>query len=196
MNTDRERSARITSRKTLHEGFARLDLLHISVRSPAGSAEIEREVHSHGHVAALLPVDPGRGTGVLVRQFRTAPFLADEDAWIPEIPAGLLDEESPAACAEREAGEETGLEIREVEPLGATWSSPGALFERVHLFWGRYEGPPPAAHAGLDEEAELIEVSEMPLAEIRRMCIDGRIEDAKTVIAVLRLAALRPDLFG
>lgn len=191
-----DRSARLISRERLREGFIALDLLRLAIRSPAGEAEVSREVHSHGHVAALLPVDPARRTGALVRQFRTAPFLAEEEAWLLEIPAGLLDDEPPEDCARRETGEETGLAVRDLRSLGAIWPSPGALFERIHLFWGLYEGAPPARHAGLEEEAEMIEVVELPLAEIRAMCIDGRVADAKTALAVLRLAALEPALFA
>lgn len=194
--TDRhDRSARLLSQSTIHEGFIRLDRLRIAIRSPAGSAEVSREVHSHGHAAALLPVDPVRRMATLVSQFRLAPFIAGEDAWLIEAPAGLLDGEPPQTCAERETTEETGLRVREVRSLGTTWSAPGVMFERVHLFWGVYDAPPPSRHAGLEEEAEMIEVIEMPLAEIRAMCIDGRIGDAKTALAVLRLAALEPNLF-
>lgn len=195
MTQDPERSARILSHRSLHSGFVKLDLYHLAVSSPAGSAEIEREVHSHGHVAAILPVDEARRMGTLVRQFRAGPFLDGEEAWLMEVPAGLLDDEPPEDCATREAGEETGLEVSGIEGLGNLWTSPGSVLERVALFWGRYEGPPPARHAGLEEEAELIEVCELPLKEIRAMCIDGRIVDAKTAVSVLRLAALRPALF-
>lgn len=195
MSNDPERSARLIARERLHDGFITLDRLRLAIRSPAGEAEVTREVHSHGHVAALLPVDPARHMGTLVRQFRPAPFLEDEEAWTLEMPAGLLDHEPPQDCASREAGEETGLQVRELRSLGAIWPSAGSLVERIHLFWAAYDGPPPARHAGLEEEAEMIEVVELPLAEIRAMCIDGRIADAKTALAVLRLAALEPALF-
>ncbi|ESR22905.1 NUDIX domain-containing protein [Lutibaculum baratangense] len=196
MSKDQSRSATILSSEPLYRGFVKLDLLRIAVSSPAGRAVIEREVHSHGHVAALLPVDPRRGRATLVRQFRTAPFLDGSEPWCLEMPAGILDDHSAQACAERETQEETGLEVRDVAGLGHVWTSPGAVLERVHLFWGLYDGPPAAETGGLDEESEMIEVVELPLANIREMCLDGRIEDAKTVVAVLRLMASRPDLFA
>ena len=187
---------RIVEQHPLSEGFVTLTSMTVEVPWQGKTQRLVREIHYHGHVAAILPVDPSRGVGLLIRQFRVTPFLDGADPWLWEVPAGLLEGDPPDRCARKEAHEEAGIDIRTAEPLGDVLSSPGIVRECVYLFWGTYEGPPPAATGGLDHEGEMIEVHEFPLAEIARMAEDGEIVDAKSAIAVFRLKARRPDLFA
>ncbi|MEJ8572913.1 NUDIX hydrolase [Microbaculum marinum] len=187
---------RIVREETLSDGFVRLD--HLLVEAPwgGGTVRLDREVHFHGHGAAVLPVDPARAAGILIRQFRVPAFLDDGDGWLWEVPAGLLDGDSPEQCALKEAREETGVAVESLESLGDSLSSPGVMRERIHLFWGTYSVPPSSATGGLDHEGEMIEVHELPLVEIARMAVDGEIVDSKSAMIVFRLMARRPDLFG
>jgi GDP-mannose pyrophosphatase NudK len=186
---------RVVAEEELYRGFVRLSRVTVEIRWQGDMRQLAREIHDHGHVAAILPVDPGRGTGILIRQFRVTPFLDGEDGWMWEIPAGLLDGETPERCAGREAQEETGVTVSGIASLGTVWTSPGIVKERVHLFWGRYSGPPPAATAGLDHENEMIEVHELPMSEIAGRLDAGQISDAKSALTLHRLRRLRPDLF-
>ncbi|HSM18780.1 MAG TPA: NUDIX hydrolase, partial [Hyphomicrobiales bacterium] len=103
----------------------------------------------------------------------------------------------PAECARHEALEETGYEVADLEPVGAVFSSPGTLTERMHLFLARY-APDGRAHdgGGVDHEGEDIEVLEYPLDELARMAADGTIIDAKTLVVIERLRRRRPELFS
>lgn len=105
-----------------------------------------------------------------------------------ELPAGTLDrEESIADAAARELMEETGYRAGSIEPVGALWMSPGILRERMHLFVARHlEAGPQALEPG-----ESITTRVVPWDEAVAMCLDGRIEDAKTVAAILRFDGLR-----
>lgn len=193
---DGGRGPRVVSEEPLYSGFVRLSRVVLELSWDGHLHRVTREIHDHGHVAAVVPVDPARGMGILIRQFRAAPFLDGGDGWLWEVPAGLLDGDAPEDCASREAEEETGLGVTRLESLGVVWTSPGIVKERVHLYWGVYDGPPPADTAGLGHEGEMIEVHELPLAEVAARLDAGQITDAKSAIALHRLRALRPDLFA
>lgn len=186
---------RITDRETLYSGFVELNRVGIEFDWGGKRRHIEREIHDHGNVAAIVPVDPKRQRVLLIRQFRAGPFLDGEDGWLWEIPAGIIHEEAPEECAVREAKEETGAALRTVSPLGAIWPSPGLVKEKVHLFWGVYEGPPPSATGGMEDESEFIEVHELPVVEVISRLDAGEIGDGKSALALYLLRAQRPDLF-
>jgi ADP-ribose pyrophosphatase len=63
--------------------------------------------------------------------------------------------------------------------------SPGILHERMHLFVAEELVPGPQAL----EPGEHIRTRVVPVAEAVSMCLDGRIEDAKTVAGLLLWAA-------
>jgi len=161
-----------------------IDLTLDRVRLPNGLERDLELVHFAGAAAVvpLLATADGEQV-VLIRQYRYA-----TGGWLLEIPAGKLDgDEEPAACAHRELAEETGYRAAELEPLGWIWSTPGATDERVSLFAAR--GLTAGAHQR--EADEVIELVRLPLAEAVRRAAEGEIPDAKTVCALLRLAARR-----
>jgi ADP-ribose pyrophosphatase len=164
----------VSEAKTIHRGT----IVHLRLeraRLPGGP-EIELEVVRHSGAAAVVALDE-RGHVTLIRQFRHA---AGGTIW--EVPAGRLDAgEAPEACARRELEEEVGLRAAEVEPLGTILTTPGFCDERIHLFLARRLSTVETRRE-LDEAIE--EVVVMPLAEAVSMAIDGRIADAKTVIAL------------
>ncbi len=103
-----------------------------------------------------------------------------------EIPAGRLDTgENPLETAKRELAEEAGLEADQWDSLGRMISSPGVFTEVVHLYLAR----------GLSRTATAVETGEIftvgwrPLAAAGAAALAGEIEDAKTVIALLRACA-------
>lgn len=105
-----------------------------------------------------------------------------------ELPAGTLDRvESLAAAAARELAEETGYRAGRLEPAGAFWMSPGILRERMHLFVAEDLEPGPQSL----EPGEQIRTRVVPFEDAVSMCLDGRIEDAKTIAGILRVAARR-----
>ena len=134
-----------------------------------------REVVRVHDAAAVLPVTPS-GDVLLVRQFRPAARRA-----VLEIPAGLLDVEGeePAECAARELYEETGHRAASIDRLAGIFPSPGSWTEFVHIFVARAGAEP----EGAPEDG--IEVIRRPLSEMVAEARAGRIDDAKTALALL-----------
>ena len=184
----------IRSVKTLYEGWGKLLLAEI--RLPDGGT-IKREIEDHGQAVAVLPYDPVRRVAMLLRQFRAPAFLAAGHDAMLEVPAGVLDEDDPEDCARREAFEEVGLRLGELEPLGIGWAMPGISTEHMHLFLAPYgEADRTGRGGGLEAEQENITPEEIGLDELGRMAGEGRIPDMKTHLLALMLRARHPELFA
>ena len=149
-----------------------------------------REVFDRKHAAAVLPIDPVRGTVILIRQFRLPPFLTGYRKPLVEVIAGALDGDEPETCARREAVEEAGVGIYDLKEVCHCFMSPGAVTERMHLYVAHYSAESRTADGGgLADEGEDIEVLELPLGDAVAMIARGEICDAKTII-LLQYAAL------
>lgn len=158
---------------------------------------VSRQIELHGEVAVVLPYDPVRRKALLVRLLRVPPLYAQGLQAITEAPAGLLDPgETAEDAGRREAMEETGVRLGQLEPVGSYWSTPGISTERMWLFLAAYtEADRSGAGGGVAEEHEGIEVLEVGLDELGRRLDDGRIDDLKTLALVQALKLRRPDLF-
>ena len=182
---------RIRDVKTLSDKRYKLSEYAFDYRRGDGTWQHQhREVFDRGHAAAVLPIDPARGTVILVRQFRLPAHLSGHTAPLVEAIAGALDGDAPEDCARREAMEEAGVEVSELECVFHCFMSPGAVTERMHLFVGRYSAASRTAEGGgLRDEGEDIEVLELPLARALEMAANGEICDAKTIM-LLQWAAM------
>jgi 8-oxo-dGTP pyrophosphatase MutT (NUDIX family) len=142
----------------------------------------ELEVVHHPGGAAVVAIDTEMRV-CLLRQYR---YVAE--GWIWELPAGKLEpDEPPLTTAQRELVEEAGVSAESWESLGTYLSSPGIFTEVLHLFLALNLQPTQSAH----EHAEVIEVHWIPLEEARQWALDGRINDGKTIIGLIR--ALQRD---
>ncbi|HLA64514.1 MAG TPA: NUDIX hydrolase [Rhodothermales bacterium] len=172
-------SETLKSRTLVYDGVM-LKVNRDTVEVDDGTERV-REWVAHPGAAAVVPIYPD-GSTVLVRQFRYATgrsFL--------EVPAGKLDVEGedPAEAACRELEEEAGVRAETITALGATWPCIGYSNEVIHLFLaeGLTEGK------SMDDPGERVEVVRMPFTEAVRMAQAGELDDAKTVVALLRAAA-------
>jgi ADP-ribose pyrophosphatase len=141
--------------------------------------QLEMEIIRHPGAAAIVPVDEN-GNVIMLKQYRHA---VGRHIW--EIPAGTLDDgEEPLACARRELIEETGFCAESWEYLGAVTPVPSYSDEKIDLFFARNLSP---ATQKLEQD-EIIQVQKLPLQKIVRMVLDGRIEDAKTIAGIMKVA--------
>ena len=143
-----------------------------------------REAYDRGNGAVILLYNRARRTVVLTRQFRYPTFTnGNPGGMMIEAPAGLLDEDDPAACIRRETEEETGYRVRDVHKVFEAYMSPGSVTERLFFFVGEYEPRDQISSGGGDQrEGEDIEVLELPFTEALAMMASGAIRDAKTIM--------------
>ena len=140
-------------------------------------AVVKREVVQHPGGVTVLPIDD-RGDCYMVRQFRYPMGRA-----MLEAPAGKLEYgEDPIECAARELSEETGFTADELLYLGACCTSPGFSTEVLHIYLAR------GLHAGSShpDQDEFLNVEKLSLDTLCDMVMSGDIDDAKTIIAVLK----------
>ncbi len=180
--------------RTVHSGW--LDLHLVGLTGPDGEP-YERYVEDHGRAAAVLPYNPATKMALLVTMPRAALLFAGGGD-VLEAPAGLIDDgETGLESARRELVEEAGLEVDDLEPVGAILSSPGISTERIDLFLAAYsDDQRTGAGGGLESENENITVVEMPLADLWALMESDAAADAKTRVLVQALRIRRPDLFS
>jgi ADP-ribose pyrophosphatase len=167
-------------RRVIYRG-RKIDLALQMVRLADGS-EAEREVVLHRGAVALVPM-VDRDHVCLVRNQRYAVGRT-----LLEVPAGTLDPgETPEGTAVRELREETGYEAGLLTQISHWFVSPGVISERMFLFLCEDLRPGPTSHQP-DETLEPVVVA---WDEAVRMVRDGRIEDAKTMLAILICDRLR-----
>ena len=119
---------------------------------------------------------------LLERQYRHA---AQSMMW--ELPAGRIDDgETTLTAAKRELLEETGYSARQWKRILHFYVSPGFLDETMTIYLAR------GLQAGeaQPEPDEKIATRFFTLSEAKRMALNGRIRDAKTISGILWLAQM------
>ncbi len=161
-------------RRVIYKG-KKIDLVLHPVTLSDGTVA-EREVVIHRGAVALLPM-VDRDHVCLVKNERYAVGKT-----LLEVPAGTLDPgESPDNTAGRELREETGYTAGKITRIAEWWVSPGVMSERMYLYLCEQLTPGPTEHQA-DERLEPLVV---PWSEALAMVGDGRIEDAKSMLAIL-----------
>ncbi len=147
----------------------------LQVKLPDGRMAIRDVVRHPGAVAVVALTEEGQIS--LVRQYRTALGRVTV-----EIPAGkLAPGEDPLACAERELKEETGFTAQKMAYLTTIATSAGFADELIHIYMATGLK---LAESSPDAD-EFINVDLVDVGELVDAVLDGRIEDAKTVVGAL-----------
>lgn len=165
------------NKNTIWQGDAwRLEVY--GFESPEGNIT-EKGVIKHPGSVVIVPL---MGNQVLMlHQYRIS-----LDEVILELPAGTREEDEDwLSCAQREVREEAGHRADKWISLGNVWPAPGLTNEEMAIFLATDLSPAPL-EADFDEE---IEVVPYQLSELVEMALDGRLRDAKSVVAILRTAA-------
>jgi ADP-ribose pyrophosphatase len=153
-----------------------------TVRTLPGGDQMEVAYIDHPGAIVVVPwlENGARSQILMLHQFR--PALGKS---ILELPAGTRESrEAWEACAQRELREETGYGAEQLISLGRCWPAPGVSNESmlIYLASGLHHDPLP------QDEDEEIEVVPYDFAELLSMALDGRLEDAKSVVGILRTA--------
>ncbi len=147
------------------------------VKLPNGNIST-REVVEHPGGVGIIPITDEQEV-IMVRQFRK-PL----ETVTLEIPAGKLSYgEDPYVCGVRELEEETGYKAKRVESLGSIYTSPGFANEILHLYMATdlYKG------VFNPDEDEFVETEVITLEKLVEMIMQGEVQDAKSIIAILRV---------
>lgn len=154
-----------------------LSLYRDDVALPDGGRGVREYIRHVGAVCVVPVTDDGRV--VIEKQFRY-PF----QSVLTEIPAGKLDakDEPPEDAARRELREETGAMAAELIPLGDYYPTCAYSDEVIHMYLARGLS---FGDRALDED-EFLNVQLVPLEDVYRDVMAGKIKDGKTQTAVLK----------
>jgi nudix-type nucleoside diphosphatase (YffH/AdpP family) len=189
---------RVTDVELLAAGWHVLRKTTFEYTDAAGSTSTQqRETYDRGNGATALLFDRERRTVLLTRPFLYPVYVNDHlDGMLIEPAAGLRDDDDPLTAIRREAAEETGVEIGEVQHVYDVYMSPGSVTERIHFFAAPYDASARRQErGGLEAEGEDIELLELGIDEALTWIRDGRIQDAKTIM-LLHWAVLEGPFAG
>lgn len=182
-------------KETIHyQGFVTLKSFQVQHKLYAGGwgPSLRRELVMRTPAAAVLLYDPVRDEVVLVEQFRAGAIDDPAGPWMLELVAGLVEpEECFESLVKREAQEEAGLQVYDLERICEYYPSPGASDERLVLFCGHVDASAAGGIHGLAEEGEDICVKVYPRKKTVELMKQGRVNNAATIIALQWLELTR-----
>lgn len=153
---DRVMDVAVSPSVTIAKGYLPYERYDIAIiRDHDETLRQQRDVLRAGRVAAVLPVDLGRGEIVLLRQFRLPAHLATGHGEMVEIVAGRIDgDERAVAAAARECREEIGIVPDRLIELYSVLPTPGITDELVTFFLGFIDSSKVPRRGGLADEHE------------------------------------------
>lgn len=186
-------------RGAISGGFLRLQEMMLQHRRFDGemSERMNRDVLVGFDAAFVLPYDPVRDHVCLVEQFRVGPAARGAaNPWMLEPIAGMIDpHEAPIDTATREAVEEAGLHLRDLEKMFEGYASPGSSTDYFHFYIGMADLPLEAAgQFGLASEQEDIRTHIVPFAQAMDLIESGEIAVAPLITMLLWLSHHRGRL--
>ncbi len=161
------------------------------------SGTLKREAFIGIDAALVLPYDPVRDRVLLVEQVRMGPAVRhDPNPWMLEPAAGMIDaRETPEQAAIRETMEETGVELRHLEPSGNFYASPGASTDYFYTYVGICDLPNDQSYTGgLADEAEDLRLHTLSFDDALALSDNGEIAVAPLVLLLNWLARHRERL--
>lgn len=171
--------------RTLVRNGKIIDYYEDTVQVPNGNI-VKWDFIGHKGAAAMLAVRED-GKLLMVRQWRNA-----LDRYTLEIPAGGLNsiDEPTKDAARRELEEETGYIAGEIRFLVRIHTTVAFCNEKIDIYLAR--NLKKRVSQNLDED-EFIDVKACDLEELLQMIYDGKIEDSKTISAIMTYKSMLTD---
>lgn len=180
-----------------YDGFFKVRELQLRHRKFDGSwsPTLRRELVLRHDAVGVLIYDPHRDEIALVEQFRVGAMKRNSNPWLLELVAGLIDSDEDAEqVARREAIEEAGCAVSEMELVCEYFSSPGGNNEYFYLYCGHCDLQNAGGVFGLPEEGEDIRVHVFAVDAALQMLQRGEMHNAHTIIALQWLQLHRQRL--
>lgn len=179
--------------KNLYNGFLKIDKYHLRQQKPNGewTDTFTREVMVRGNAAAVLIHDPVLDKFLFTKQLRTG-SLEKGNPFITEIVAGMIDKgETGKQAIEREAIEESGINIFNIEYINKFYPSVGGTTEEVEVYYAEADLSNVEQWKGCPEENEIIEVVTYSKKETFEKLKNGELGTASNQIALYWFMAFK-----
>ncbi|MBB1385964.1 MULTISPECIES: NUDIX domain-containing protein [Pseudoalteromonas] len=186
--------------KNLYKGFFQVNLYEFEHALFAGGTSqlISREILERGDAIAVLPYDPVSDSILLIEQIRIGAIKSKHSPWLLECIAGMTDGSTDyESVVKKEAYEEAGLELTELEFMLSYLSSPGGTTERLYLYLARADlSQVKSGVYGLESEGEDIKTHVLSVDDALMRLNNGEMDNAATVICMQWLALNREKMKG
>ena len=187
----------VIARERCFNGFLKLVSYRLRHSLFAGgwSHAIERERIERLNAVAAILYDAIRDRIVMVEQFRIGALEHGRGAWTLEPVGGILNRgERADEAVKREALEEAGLEIQELEHIATYHVSPGVSADRIRLFCGLVDAEKAVGIHGIKGEGEETRVRVIDAEHAISGLYSGSIDVSSAIIGVQWLASNRDRL--
>ncbi|MGX5202741.1 NUDIX domain-containing protein [Aliikangiella sp. IMCC44632] len=177
----------LVKKESMYAGYFQLNRYSYQIELYQGgwSPVFQREVFERGHAAAALLIDQANEKVVLVEQFRPGAVGFNQNPWLIELVAGIIEtDETPEEVIRRESVEEAGCEVKRLKPLYQYLVTPGGSTESVCLFLAEVDATNLVEVAGLEFENENIRVLSYSIAEALALLESGQVNNGMTLIAL------------
>lgn len=173
------------------DGHIRLERRRFRTETFSGgmSKTVSRDIARVGRSVGVLLYDPAAHAFVLTEQFRLGAYLNQEQPWLLECAAGMVDEgETTEETARREVEEETGLKAGRLELIGRYLTTPGLIDELITMYVAQVDASKAGGVHGKSSEGEDIRVCVVPVAEALAASQRGEILNIVGQVAMLWFA--------
>lgn len=178
----------ILEQKWLYRGFVQVELSLIRHRlftNQEFSPVLKREIVHRREAAGVFVHDPQLKKFLLIEQFRLGAIHSKDTPWQLEIIAGLVDEgEDAVSCLKREALEEAGCVLQDLQFVHQYYPSTGASDELFSLYAATADLSQSGGIFGEESEGEDIKVHLFDYQDIDDLLSNGYVRNAALIIAL------------
>ena len=188
---------KILNKTRNYDGHFKVDQLILQHELFVGgmSKELVRERVTRKNAVAVLPYDPIHDEVVLIEQFRVGALENDNNPWLIEIIAGLVEEgEENEEVARREAIEEANCKLENLHYVTSFYPTPGGFAEVSHVYIGKTDTTGLGGICGLTDEGEDIRVHIVSSSKAFEMLNNGEIRSAIPMIAMYKFMQIKDKL--